>query len=169
MGYCPQFDYFHPEMSVERHLTIVLILKRVPLQFHKELCEVMLQIFGMQSVLKMKIKLLSEGEKCKLKIITALLCNPKGKYVLLDEPTVGLDEASQQTFSILLLSAAKALKITFLYITHSISEAEHLCDRVGILQRGEFININSPRQLVIEFSRGYTIKIKAKDLNKLRE
>lgn len=75
----------------------------------------------MKESLGLKIMNLSLGEKTKLKIITALMINPQAKYILLDEPSIGLDQASQSTFWKLVLRLSKNLGVTFIYITHKIT------------------------------------------------
>ena len=71
-------------MTVYRHLRIFLILKSVPFRRHEEIIKGILKTFEMSATMGRQISLLSEGEKVKLKIATALLCNPTAKYIFLD-------------------------------------------------------------------------------------
>ena len=72
--------------------------------------------------------------KRKLNIAIALIHDPP--ILLMDEPTVGIDLQSKMDINQYMKSMAEQGK-TILYITHDIHEIIHLCDRIGILQRGQ--------------------------------
>jgi ABC-2 type transport system ATP-binding protein len=90
------------------------------------------------------VKTLSGGMKRRLQIARALLHQPR--ILFLDEPTVGLDPQARR----LLWDIIRNLKqqgMTILLTTHYMDEAEALCDRVGIMDRGELVAVDSPAVL----------------------
>jgi len=90
--------------------------------------------------LKKKIGQYSKGNKQKLAIILALMHQPK--LLLLDEPTSGLDPLNQHEFYKILEDCKKAGTTIFLS-THILSEAERICDRVGIIKDGKLLQIEN--------------------------
>ncbi len=87
----------------------------------------------------------SGGMKRKLMIARALMHEPK--LILLDEPTVGLDAAVRRK----MLDLIKKLKekgITILLTTHYIEEAAALCDRIGMMDQGSLIELDTPDNLI---------------------
>ncbi len=89
---------------------------------------------------KKKVGEYSKGNKQKLAIILALMHKPA--LLLLDEPTSGLDPLNQQTFYNLIRETKKWGTTTF-FSTHILTEAENLCDRVGIVKDGELLKIEN--------------------------
>lgn len=92
-----------------------------------------------------KVKALSGGMKRRLLIAKALVHKPK--LLLLDEPTAGVDIELRES----LWRFVQELKdhgTTVLLTTHYIEEAEHLCDRIGVLQRGKILTIGPTSELI---------------------
>lgn len=88
--------------------------------------------------LSKKISAYSKGNKQKLAIILAMMHKPK--LLILDEPTSGLDPLNQQEFYAAIKETKKWNGSTFLS-THILSEAELICDHVGIIKEGKLIKI----------------------------
>ena len=86
----------------------------------------------------------SSGMKQRIAIAKALLANPP--VVLLDEPTVGLDPQSARNLRELILEI-KGEGRTVLLTTHYMEEADQLCDRIGIIDLGRVIALDSPTHL----------------------
>ncbi len=83
----------------------------------------------------------SNGMKRRLNIAIGLLHEPA--LLILDEPTVGIDAQSRSA----ILESLKKLNLdgmTVLYTTHYIEEAQDLCDRVAIMDRGKIIALDTP-------------------------
>jgi ABC-2 type transport system ATP-binding protein len=93
---------------------------------------------------------LSGGMKRRLMIARALLHRPR--VLLLDEPTVGLDPQVRRRLWDL-IRRLNAQGLTILLTTHYIEEAEQLCQRVGILNRGRLIALGTPRELKARVAR----------------
>jgi ABC-2 type transport system ATP-binding protein len=90
--------------------------------------------------IKKKIDQYSKGNKQKLAIVLALMHQPK--LLLLDEPTSGLDPLNQREFYNI-LREKKEVGTTIFLSTHILSEAEMICDRVGIIKSGKLLQIEN--------------------------
>ena len=88
---------------------------------------------------------LSGGNKRKMCVAMAMIGNPKVAFF--DEPSAGVDPISRR-FLWKSLSAATASKKTAMVLTtHSMNEAESLCSRIGILIKGQFVCLDTPKAL----------------------
>ncbi|WP_413291411.1 ABC transporter ATP-binding protein [Bdellovibrio sp. HCB337] len=97
-----------------------------------------------------KVKQLSGGMKRRLMIAKALVHNPK--LLLLDEPTAGVDISLRET----LWDFVRDLKkegMSILLTTHYLEEAEMLCDRVGIINRGHIETIGNTKAIIKDFTQ----------------
>jgi lipooligosaccharide transport system ATP-binding protein len=98
------------------------------------------------------IRTLSGGMKRRLAFVRALLSDPE--LLILDEPTTGLDPAIRHLLWEKILSFRQAGKTT-LVTTHYMHEAELLCDRIIILNRGAVAATGAPRELIAREAPGY--------------
>jgi ABC-2 type transport system ATP-binding protein len=88
---------------------------------------------------------LSGGQRQRLSIAAALVHNPK--VFFLDEPTTGLDPQARRNLWEL-IKMVRDRGVTVMLTTHYMDEAELLCDRVAIMDRGEIIQLDTPKNLV---------------------
>jgi ABC-2 type transport system ATP-binding protein len=92
---------------------------------------------------------LSGGQKQRFSIACALVNNPK--ILFLDEPTTGLDPQAKRN----LWNLVKDLNeegMTIVLTTHNMEEAEYLCDRIAIMDKGSIIAQDTPQQLISDFA-----------------
>ena len=92
---------------------------------------------------------LSGGQKQRFSIACALVNNPK--ILFLDEPTTGLDPQAKRN----LWNLAKDLNdegMTIVLTTHNMEEAEYLCDRIAIMDKGAIIALDTPQQLILDYA-----------------
>ncbi|WP_226641519.1 ABC transporter ATP-binding protein [Mesobacillus subterraneus] len=94
---------------------------------------------------KDRIKGLSGGQKQRLAIALALIHDPD--VIFLDEPTTGLDPQARRTLWDIVLRLKERGK-TIILSTHYMDEAHVLCDRIGIMDQGELIALDTPQNLV---------------------
>jgi len=99
----------------------------------------------------------SKGMKQKLAIARALIHSPEILY--LDEPTSGLDPKSSHDIRDLMEELTKNEHQTILLCTHRLEDAEKLCDRVMIINKGRPITVSSPRDLRKRFSSGQEVQV----------
>ena len=91
------------------------------------------------------VKKYSGGMRRRLEIARGLIHKPK--VIFLDEPTLGLDPNSRKTMWSYIQNLVKEEKITIILTTHYMEEADTLCDRIGFINRGKVIAIDTPEQL----------------------
>jgi len=124
----------------------------------------LLDMFSLSDRKKSVVKNLSGGEHQRLSVALALVNDPQ--ILFLDEPTTGLDPNARRDLWAIIEEGQKSGKTTVL-TTHYMEEAEKLCNRVAIIDRGEIIALDSPLELVrkleadkkIEFSLGKKIDV----------
>ncbi len=95
------------------------------------------------------VKDLSGGQKQRFTLASSLVNDPE--ILFLDEPTTGLDPRARRDVWEL-VRHIHARGITIVLTTHYMEEAEYLCDRVAIMDSGEILAINNPRQLINDLS-----------------
>jgi ABC-2 type transport system ATP-binding protein len=95
--------------------------------------------------MKAQIKNLSKGNKQKVGVVQAMMHKPE--LLMLDEPTFGLDPLMQQEV-LRLISTARDEGATVFFSSHILSEVQEIADRVGIIRRGEVIEVANTRSLI---------------------
>lgn len=113
----------------------------------KKRSDELLEFAGLGDYHRRVVRHLSGGMKRKLMICRALLIEPE--ILLLDEPTAGMDALSRRQMWNLLRQVS-GRNMTILLTTHYIEEAEALCDRVAMINRGRLQKLDSPRALIHE-------------------
>ena len=154
IGYCPQENPIFDYLKVREIITFYLDLKSV-----KESPESICEQFGLSNFLDTYCVNLSGGNKRKLSFAIALMCKPK--LLLLDEPSTGVDPESRRIMwkNILNLNKNES-QFNMILTTHSMEEAEVLCDTVSWLKSGNFLSIGNPEKLKIALSAGYKLNFK---------
>ena len=113
----------------------------------------MLKMVDLQEKAKAKFKELSGGQKQRFSICTTLINDPK--IIFLDEPTTGLDPQARRNLWEL-IQTIKSNGTTIMLTTHYMDEAEVLCDRVGIIDNGKILTIDTPDNLIDDLiSKGF--------------
>ena len=103
-------------------------------------------------------KKLSGGQKQRLSVALALVGNPR--VAVLDELTTGLDpEARRNTWD--LISGIRDRGVTIVLVTHFMEEAEHLCDRVALVDSGRIVALDTPAALAESIHAGMTVRFLA--------
>jgi len=109
-----------------------------------------------EKAMKRHVSTYSGGMKRRVNIAAALLHEPQ--VMLLDEPTAGLDPQNKHALWKIIQSLKKQGK-TIVLTTHMMDEAEELCDRVAIMDKGKIIALGSPSQLVKKVKMENTITV----------
>jgi len=117
----------------------------------------LLQFFDLWDRRNDRVAKFSRGMKQKLAIARALVHNPP--ILFLDEPTTGLDPESAKGIRELMESLSRHEKHTILLSTHHLEDAERLCNRVMIINRGRSVIVGSPDELRDKIAGEPVIKI----------
>ena len=109
----------------------------------------LLGFVGLEDKIHNQVKELSGGQKQRFTIATSLVNEPE--ILFLDEPTTGLDPRARRDIW-RLIKEINARGITIVITTHYMEEAEYLCDRVAIIDRGRILTIDNPKTLINNLS-----------------
>jgi len=140
---CPQEINLDKELTTYENLLIYGKLYKIP-ELKQRIAE-LLALGELSDRARDLVRTLSGGQQRRLLILRALLSRPR--VLFLDEPTVGLDpQIRRQIWD--MIQQLHRDGITILLTTHYIEEAERLCNRVGILNKGRLIALGSPQELV---------------------
>lgn len=143
MGVQLQSTSFQPELNVVQILQLFSGIYGVP-KNKDEIKEILKEI-KLEDAGQKKFGQLSGGQQQRVSLVIATIHNPK--LVLLDEPTTGLDPQSRRQLWER-IEAIKAKGHAVLLTTHSMEEAEAVCDRIAIIDHGRVIAIDTPQALV---------------------
>lgn len=137
----PQETAIAPNLTVLENLEFMSSVYGI--KNKKEKITELVEMFGLEGVLRQKAKTLSGGWQRRLSIAIALINEPK--ILFLDEPTLGLDVISRRE----LWSIIEGFKgdMTIILTTHYMEEAEKLSDRIGIMANGRLKYIGTPEEL----------------------
>lgn len=123
---------------------------------NKERCDYLMHKLSLYDYRNKKIKQLSGGMKRRLMIAKALVHSPK--LLLLDEPTAGVDVSLRESLWNFVFEL-KAEGVSVLLTTHYLEEAERMCDRVAIINKGQLLFNGTPRDMIAEYSQKKLILI----------
>jgi len=114
----------------------------------------LLEQWGLAEKRKSSFAALSGGQKQRLFIALSLVNNPE--VVFLDEMTTGLDPAARRV-AWDLIRAVRDSGTTVVLVTHFMDEAENLCDRVAIVDKGKIVASDSPQGLIASYATGVRV------------
>jgi ABC-2 type transport system ATP-binding protein len=119
-------------------------LYKVPRGRQKALIEGLLDLVGLAGAAGRRVETYSKGMRQRLSLARALINDPE--VLFLDEPTVGLDPVGAQEVRNLVASLSQR-GVSVLLTTHYMAEAEVLCDRIAIINKGRIVDTGTPDQL----------------------
>ncbi|MEP6706865.1 MAG: ABC transporter ATP-binding protein [Pyrinomonadaceae bacterium] len=158
IGVVPQDNNLDPDLSVLRNLIVYASYYRIPQEQAAQRAAELLQFIGLVGREDAKIDHLSGGMKRRLMIARALLHNPR--LLVLDEPTTGLDPQVRQEIWQRLEELRRVSGVTILISTHYMEEAEKLCERLLVIDRGRILATGSPRDLVRAQVSRYALEVR---------
>jgi lipooligosaccharide transport system ATP-binding protein len=145
LGSVPQEDTLDEDLTVWDNMLIYGRYFGIPRSVIKERSDELLRFFQLDDRRDDKVDPLSGGMKRRLTVARALINQPE--LVLLDEPTTGLDPQARHLLWERLYQLKKT-GTTLVLTTHYMDEAEQLCDRLVIMDRGHIVAEGSPRELI---------------------
>ena len=140
------------------NLKLHALLYNVPRQIREKRISDVLELVGLTERRHDQVKKYSGGMRRRLEIARGILHKPK--ILFLDEPTLGLDPRSRESMWKYIRKLVQEEKITIILTTHYMEEADFLCDRIGILDRGKIIALDTPSQLKEIVSGNDIIKLR---------
>ncbi|GFO27722.1 ATP-binding cassette sub-family a member [Plakobranchus ocellatus] len=156
MGYCPQFDALIDQMTGRETLVMYARLRGVPEKNIDHVVNSLIDILMLKPHADKLTGQYSGGNKRKLSTAIALVGDPP--FIMLDEPSSGMDpKARRQLWNV--LSQVRASGRTLVLTSHSMEECDALCTRIAIMVNGRFMCLGSPQHLKNKFGQGYTLII----------
>ncbi|KAL8430710.1 hypothetical protein ACSSS7_005760 [Eimeria intestinalis] len=158
LRYCPQTDALLPALTGAEHVYFYGCLLGLSGSQLSKFCEEFFATIGCNQYMHRPVKSYSGGTKRKLSLGLALLGSVD--LLLLDEPTNGVDPESRHLLW-KMIEDAKSCKTAgkaILLTSHSMEECEVLCDKVGIIYKGEMLCVGTPTEIRATHGRGYQIE-----------
>ena len=164
LGVVPQQDNLDTELTVAENLYVYGRYFGLSKKYLKNKVEELLAFAQLEDKRDVKVDALSGGMKRRLTIARALVSEPD--ILMLDEPTTGLDPQARH----ILWDRLFRLKedgVTLIITTHFMDEAEQLCDRLIVMDRGKIMAEGSPADLIKKYSTKEVLEVRfGSDRNK---
>ena len=157
LGVVPQQDYLDMQLSVTENLYIYGRYFGLPRKFVKGKIDELLTFAQLEEKRDAKVEALSGGMKRRLTIARALVSEPE--ILMLDEPTTGLDPQARHILWDRLFRL-KEQGVTLVITTHFMDEAEQLCDRLIVMDRGKIMAEGSPASLIKDYSTKEVLEVR---------
>jgi lipooligosaccharide transport system ATP-binding protein len=158
IGVVPQENNLDPDLNVRRNLMVYASYYRIPKARAARRSDELLEFVGLSARSEARIEELSGGMKRRLMIARALLHEPG--LLVLDEPTTGLDPQVRQEIWQRLEELRRLSGVTILISTHYMEEAEKLCERLLVIDRGQILATGTPRELVRAQMSHYALEVR---------
>ncbi|NDD51962.1 MAG: ATP-binding cassette domain-containing protein [Actinobacteria bacterium] len=164
LGVVPQQDNLDTELTVTENLFIYGRYFGLSKKFIRTKIEELLEFAQLEEKRDVKVDALSGGMKRRLTIARALVSEPD--ILMLDEPTTGLDPQARHILWDRLFRL-KELGVTLVITTHFMDEAEQLCDRLVVMDKGKIMAEGSPLELIKTYSTKEVLEVRfGSDRNK---
>ena len=157
LGVVPQQDNLDMNLSVSENLYIYGRYFGLSRKFLKTKIEELLEFAQLEEKRNAKVESLSGGMKRRLTIARGLVSEPE--ILMLDEPTTGLDPQARHILWDRLFRL-KEQGVTLVITTHFMDEAEQLCDRLVVMDKGKIMAEGSPAQLIKDYSTKEVLEIR---------
>lgn len=163
IGYCPQFDCVYPTLTVREHLELYASLKGIDSTLRDQIIDKLMLDMGIKEYSEVYSKNLSGGNRRKLSVSMAIMGNPP--IIFLDEPSTGVDpQAKRFMWNIVSKISREKKQSSVILTTHSMEEAEALCNKMGIMVKGEFKCFGNASHIKDKYGTDYEIEFKIRTL-----
>ena len=151
VGYLPENVGFYSDLSAWDNLRYTASLNGIPhKEAEKRIADVIAQV-RLEDAAARPVGTYSRGMRQRLGIADLLLKEPK--VVFLDDPTIGLDPEGIQELLSMVVDMSRKQGITVFLSSHQLHQVQRICDRVGIMFKGEMVAEGSVEQLAKNFTR----------------
>lgn len=154
IGYLPEQPYFYDYLTAAELLDYFARFHDLTAADRKERVQQMLKKVGLETAGKIQLRKYSKGMLQRVGLAQAILHDPQ--VVILDEPMSGLDPVGRREVRDIILELKRKGK-TVMFSTHILSDAEMLCDRVGVIVGGKLRGVGNPEQIVDMKTQGMEI------------
>ena len=154
IGYLPEQPYFYDYLTAAELLDYFARIHDLTAADRKTRVPQMLKKVGLESAGKIQLRKYSKGMLQRVGMAQAILHDPT--LVILDEPMSGLDPVGRREVRDIILELKREGK-TVMFSTHILSDAEMLCDRVGVIVGGKLHGVGAPEKLVDMKTQGMEI------------
>jgi len=144
------------------NLKIHAFLYGVPSHIREKRINDALELVGLVERKNDQVKKYSGGMRRRLEIARGLIHEPN--VLFLDEPTLGLDPTSRETMWKYIQKLVKEKNMSIILTTHYMEEADLLCNRIGIIDKGKIIALGTPSELKSKL-HGDIVRLKTRDDN----
>jgi len=151
VGVVPQDIALYPDLNAAENLRFFGRMYDVPKARLEQGIAELLELVGLTEHARKRVEHYSGGMKRRLNLAVGLLGEPR--FLMLDEPTVGVDPQSRNAI-FENIQALNRQGLTVLYTTHYMEEAELLCHRVAIMDEGRVIALDTPQNLINTLGTG---------------
>jgi ABC-2 type transport system ATP-binding protein len=145
VGYLPEQPYFYDYLTAAELLDYFARFHNLKAADRKSRVEKMLKKVGLETARKIQLRKYSKGMLQRVGLAQAILHDPH--VVILDEPMSGLDPLGRREVRDIILELKREGR-TVLFSTHILSDAEMLCDRVGVIAGGKLRGVGAPDEIV---------------------
>ena len=154
VGYLPEQPYFYDYLTAAELLDYFARFHRLTASDRRERIERMLKKVGLETAKRIQLRKYSKGMLQRVGMAQAILHEPE--VVVLDEPMSGLDPLGRREVRDIILELKRERR-TVLFSTHILSDAEMLCDRVGVIVGGKLRGVGTPGEMVGMRTQGMEI------------
>src|SRR4029077_10404022 len=154
IGYLPEQPYFYDYLTAAELLDYFARFHDLTAADRTERVQRMLKKVGLENARKIQLRKYSKGMLRRVGVAQAILHDPK--VVILDEPMSGLDPVGRREVRDIILELKREGR-TVLFSTHILSDAEMLCDRVGVIVGGKLRGVGAPGEIVGMKAQGMEI------------
>ena len=144
-GVLTESPSLYERLSARENLEFFGTLAGIPAEKLSQRVLDILEFFGLQDRVDDKVETYSKGMKQRLALARALVHQPP--LLFLDEPTSGLDPEAAQQVNELIAGLSQRSGQTILLATHNLLEAQRLCDRVAVMNKGRILAMGSLKEL----------------------
>ena len=145
VGYLPENVGFYDDMDARQNLRYVARLNRIPDDISAKRIGELLKMVGLLEEAGKKVGAYSKGMRQRLGIAEVLVKEPR--IVFLDEPTIGLDPDGTNRMLELIHSLSREKNITVFLSSHMLEQVQKICDRVGIMIKGNLVAVGPIQEL----------------------
>jgi ABC-type Fe3+/spermidine/putrescine transport system ATPase subunit len=156
VGYVFQTISLFPHMRIQDNVAYGLKTMHLPKQEVKKRRDTLLDFVGLREYAKFYPNQLSGGQKQRAALARSLATEPQ--VLLLDEPVSAVDPQLRESFRLELKSYLQALKITVVYVTHNLSEAFIMSDRIAVMGNGCIEQVGTGAEIFDKPSSSYVAK-----------